>query len=162
VRDLALTAGGMVALVAGRKLVGLGMFAKGVQGLEQGWHEAHPDFEGGLRERWDEAIRFYEATHKHPVNRTLHVVGIPAIVGGAVGLLVFGAYRPLWWAAAGSFTGGWVLNIIGHAVFEKNAPAFADDPLSFIAGPVWDWQQMRHREPDPLDDAMHNAAAEVV
>ena len=37
---------------------------------------------------------------------------------------------------------GWAFNIVGHAVYEKNAPAFADDPLSFIAGPAWDLQQM--------------------
>ena len=32
----------------------------------------------------------------------------------------------------------WALNIIGHKAYEKKAPAFADDPLSFIAGPFWD------------------------
>ena len=35
------------------------------------------------------------------------------------------------------------MNIVGHAVFEKNRPAFADDPLSFLAGPVWDLGQVK-------------------
>jgi uncharacterized membrane protein YGL010W len=33
------------------------------------------------------------------------------------------------------------MNLVGHAVFEKNRPAFADDPLSFLAGPAWDLRQ---------------------
>jgi uncharacterized membrane protein YGL010W len=44
------------------------------------------------------------------------------------------------------------LNIVGHACFERRAPAFSDDPLSFVAGPVWDLQQLSARfrgaEPD--------------
>jgi uncharacterized membrane protein YGL010W len=38
------------------------------------------------------------------------------------------------------------LNFIGHGKYEKNAPAFADDPLSFIAGPVWDFQQILRKD----------------
>ena len=64
------------------------------------------------------------------------------IAGGAVGLLLFSPYRPLWFISAGSFTAGWVLNFVGHGVYEKRAPAFADDPLSFFAGPVWDFKQL--------------------
>lgn len=139
-RDVALTAGGMGALLLGRKLTGLGMFAKGALGLEQAWREAHPAFDGTLADRWEEAIGFYEATHADPVNRKLHVIGIPMILGGTAGLLLFKPFRPPWFVAASSFTTGWALNIIGHAMFEKNAPAFSDDPLSFIAGPVWDFK----------------------
>ena len=139
-RDVLYTAGGMGALLLGRKLVGLGMFTKGAMGLEQAWREAHPDFDGGLAERWEEAISFYEDTHSDATNRKLHVVGIPMILGGAAGLLLLKPYRPPWFVAATSFTAGWALNIIGHAAFEKNAPAFSDDPLSFIAGPVWDFK----------------------
>ncbi|MEW5850432.1 MAG: DUF962 domain-containing protein [Myxococcota bacterium] len=154
-RNVAMTAGGMVALLGGRKLVGLGLFAKGAHGLEQCWREEHPDFQGGLAERWQRAIKFYEATHSDPMNRKLHIVGIPIILGGTAGLLIFRPYRPLWFISAGAFAGGWALNIVGHAVFEKNAPAFADDPLSFLAGPIWDWQQVkgkRQRAPAASDE----------
>jgi len=139
-RDTATTAGGMVALLAGRKLTAIGLFAKGVYGLEQGWREAHPEFKGDLKERWDLAIENYEATHADEKNRILHQIGIPMIAGGAVGLLLFSTYRPAWFLAATTFTAGWALNIVGHYK-EGNKPAFADDPLSFLAGPVWDVQQ---------------------
>ncbi len=142
-RDVALTAGGMLALLGGQKVLGLAMFGKGALGLEELWRERHPEFSGDFSERWRRAQEFYEETHQHEVNRTLHVVGIPMIVGGAAGLLLFTPFGPRWIAAAGSFTAGWVLNFIGHGVYEKKAPAFADDPLSFIAGPMWDLQQVR-------------------
>lgn len=146
-RDIALTAGGMAALLAGRKLFALGAFGRGIRGLERGWRAAHPEFSGGLDERWQAAVRFYESTHRHPTNRWLHIVGIPLIAGGAGGLLVFPAYRPLWALSAGSFALGWALNIVGHVAFEKNRPAFADDPLSFVAGPVWDARRIRAIRP---------------
>jgi hypothetical protein len=142
-RSLALTAGGMAALLGGNKLLGAGLFMRGVAGLEANWRARRPRFEGGLPERWRCAARFYEQTHRHPVNRALHMAGIPMIVGGAVGLLTMPSYSPPWALAAGSFATGWALNIVGHAVFEKRRPAFAEDPLSFIAGPIWDLQQLR-------------------
>jgi hypothetical protein len=157
-RNVALTAGGLAALLAGRKLTAATMFAKGLIGLEQEWRDAHPDFDGDLKARWQRALDFYAATHEHPTNRKLHIVGIPFIVAGAVGLLVFPAYRPLWGASAVSFVGGWALNFIGHGVFEKKAPAFADDPLSFFAGPVWDFQQIFSGR-DASDAAAAEAAA---
>jgi hypothetical protein len=140
-RDVALTGLGMGALLAGQRALGLSLFAKGMVGLEEHWREVNA-FTGTGRERWDQAIAFYEATHQHPVNRALHVVGIPLVLGGAVGLLASRPLRPVWLAGAASFTLGWGLNFIGHGVFEKKAPAFADDPLSFIAGPVWDAQHL--------------------
>lgn len=141
-KHLAYALGGMGALLVGRKIAGITMFASGIAGLEKLWREAHPEFQGTLEERWAEAIRFYEETHSDKTNRTLHIVGIPMIAGGAVGLLLFSPLRPLWLLSAGSFTTGWVLNFIGHGVYEKKAPAFADDPLSFFAGPVWDFKQI--------------------
>jgi uncharacterized membrane protein YGL010W len=83
-------------------------------------------------------VRYYEETHQHPTNRLLHRIGIPLIVGGAAGLLLAPAFRPVWFASAGAFTLGWGLNLVGHAAFEKNRPAFSADPLSFVTGPLWD------------------------
>jgi hypothetical protein len=144
-RDVMSMAGGMVLLLGGRKALALGTFAKGARGLELSWREDN-DFDGSWRERWDRAISFYEESHKDPTNRKLHVVGIPIIVGGAAGLLFFPAYRPFWFLSASAFTFGWALNLIGHGLYEKNAPALADDPLSFLAGPWWDLQQLRKRK----------------
>lgn len=143
-RGVALTVGGMGALMTGSKVTALGLVAQGLRDIEAEWRVAHPDFVGGPRERWQAAIEFYEQTHRDPKNRMLHIVGIPIIVGGTTGLLVFPRYSPPWFVAAGAFGFGWALNILGHAVFEHNAPAFADDPLSFIAGPVWDLANLKN------------------
>ncbi len=156
-----LAVGGMAALLAGQKLAGLAMFAAGAAGIEKRWRKAHPEFQGGLKDRWKAAIDFYETQHKNDVNRKLHIVGIPMIVGGAVGLLASPSYTPPWLASAGLFAGGWALNIVGHAVYEKNKPAFSDDPLSFLAGPAWDLAQVftRGATAAGADDASVKAAA---
>lgn len=143
-RGVALTVGGMGALITGNKLTAVGLVAQGLRDIEAEWRAAHPDFVGGPRERWQRAVEFYEATHQDPKNRLLHIVGIPIIVGGTTGLLVFPRYTPPWFVAAGAFGFGWALNLVGHAVFERNAPAFADDPLSFVAGPVWDLTNLKN------------------
>jgi hypothetical protein len=141
-RDQAMAAAGGAALLTGQKLTAVFMFGRGVYGLEQQWRARHPEFRGGFKERWAASTSFYEQTHVDPTNRALHMAGIPLIVGGAVGLLAAPRYSPPWFLAAGAFVSGWTLNLVGHSKFEKNAPAFAEDPLSFVAGPVWDAQQL--------------------
>lgn len=140
--DMALLGGGTIALLAGFKVAGLTLVGLGAVDLERSWRARHTDWNGTFADRWQRAVALYEATHQEPTNRRLHVVGIPMIVGGVAGLLVFRPFGPLWLTAAGAFTAGWVLNFIGHGVYEKNAPAFADDPLAFIAGPAWDMRQL--------------------
>ncbi len=142
--------GGMATLLTGQKASALTMFARGVALLERSWRERNPDFEGGIKERVAESVRFYEENHRHPTNRRLHQIGIPMIVGGAAGLLVAPAFRPMWFASAGAFAVGWGLNIVGHAAFEKNRPAFSADPLSFITGPLWDVKQTLDNGSGPL------------
>lgn len=141
-RYLAMTAGGMGALLLGRKMTAISLFSSGMIGMERLYREEN-DFHGSFAERWDRSIKFYEETHSHDTNRMLHIVGIPIIVGGTVGLLAFRPPNPLWFGSAGAFIFGWTLNFIGHGIFEKSAPAFQDDPLSFVAGPVWDLDQFR-------------------
>ena len=77
-----------------------------------------------------------------------------------------GAPASAWGVAAGSFAFGWGLNIVGHQFFEKNAPAFKDDPLSFIAGPVWDLQQLaglgkKKKTPQATDADLHTNGVAV-
>ena len=149
-RDALLAGGGMAMLLTGSKLAALSMFARGAFGLERRWREQHPDVPRTWEARWAEAVRFYEQTHQHPTNRTLHRIGIPMIVGGLGALLVGRPFRPLWTLGALSFSAGWALNFIGHGFYERRAPAFQDDPLSFLAGPVWDWKQMRGAKVVPV------------
>ncbi|HEY4103664.1 MAG TPA: DUF962 domain-containing protein [Polyangiaceae bacterium] len=143
---VALAFGGMGALCFGFKRTALTLFGAGVRTLELDWRARHPEFRGGLAERWQASLDFYRETHQNPTNRTLHVIGIPLIVGGAVGLFASRPLSPvsgaLWLGSFAAFTGGWALNIVGHAVHEKRAPAFSEDGLSFLAGPVWDFQQL--------------------
>jgi hypothetical protein len=143
---VALTVAGMGALCAGFKKSALTLFGTGVRLLEKDWRSRHPDFNGSPAERWQRSLSFYRETHQNGTNRTLHLVGIPLIVGGAVGLFASKPFSPvtgpLWAGSLGAFTVGWALNIVGHAAFEKRAPAFSEDGLSFIAGPVWDIQEL--------------------
>ncbi len=141
-RGVAFTAGAGAALLGGRKLTALGMLATGLREIDADWRARHPDFEGGWRERWRRAAEDYEAAHRDPTNRKLHAVGVPIIVGGVAGLLVWPAYSPPWVLSAGAFGFGWGLNLVGHGVFEGNLPALADDPLGFVAGPVWDLSRL--------------------
>ncbi|HVY31592.1 MAG TPA: DUF962 domain-containing protein [Polyangiaceae bacterium] len=146
---VALSVAGMGALCAGFKLGALSLFGAGVRLLEKDWRARHPDFHGTASERWQESLSFYRETHQNGTNRTLHLIGIPLILGGAAGLFASRPLSPitgpLWAGSLGAFATGWALNILGHAAFEKRAPAFSDDGLSFIAGPVWDLQEMLGR-----------------
>ena len=141
-KDTGMLVGGMAALLGGNRLLGLSLFGRGVWRTEKRWRAAHPNFKGDFKARWQMALEHYDRTHQDPLNRSLHLVGIPMIAGGAIGLILSAPPRPLWLLSATSFSFGWLLNIVGHAAFEKGAPAFADDPLSFVAGPVWDLRQL--------------------
>jgi uncharacterized membrane protein YGL010W len=146
---VALSVAGMGALCAGFKLSALSLFSAGIKLLENDWRVRHPEFSGNAGERWQASLSFYRETHQNGTNRTLHLIGIPLIVGGAAGLFASKPFSPitgaLWASSLGVFATGWALNIVGHAAFEKRAPAFSDDGLSFIAGPVWDLQEMLKR-----------------
>ena len=40
-------------------------------------------------------------------------------------------------AAAALFVVGWAFQLVGHAVFEKNRPAFARNLRHLLVGPLW-------------------------
>jgi hypothetical protein len=143
---VALSVAGMGALCAGFKMSALSLFGAGIKLLEKDWRARHPEFAGNAAERWQESLSFYRETHQNGTYRTLHLIGIPLFLGGAAGLFASKPLSPitgtLWAGSLGAFAAGWALNLVGHAVYEKRAPAFSDDGLSFIAGPVWDLQTM--------------------
>lgn len=121
-------------------------FGLSLRSMESRWRQKR-SFSGTFAERWAHAIVHYEGTHQHPVNRALHVAGTPAVVAGTLGLAVSSPFVPLTWPiwgpSAAAFTLGWASNLVGHAVFERNPPAFADDPWSFLAGPMWEIDLLR-------------------
>jgi uncharacterized membrane protein YGL010W len=143
---VALAVAGMGALCFGFKRSAVSLFGLGVAALERDWRARHPEFQAGPRERWQAALSFYRQTHQHPTNRTLHVIGIPLIVGGAARRFASRPLSPvsggLWLGSLGAFGVGWALNLVGHALYERQAPAFSEDGLSFLAGPVWDLEQL--------------------
>ena len=147
-KDLGLAALGMGALLFGAGPLAIIPFGLGLRGMERKYRAKH-DFEGTFAQRWARSVKFYEGTHQNSTNRVLHAIGMPFIVAGAAGLLVSSPLNPLSWpiyaASFASFAGGWAFNLAGHKFFEKNAPAFADDPLSFVAGPMWEIDLIRKK-----------------
>jgi hypothetical protein len=136
----------MATLCLGFKVPALCLFAVGVFQIERDWRARHAAFRGGIGARWRCAVDFYAATHQEPTNRLLHIIGIPLIVGGALGLLAApSVFGPVRLASLTAFGVGWLLNLVGHAAFEKRAPAFSEDALSFLAGPAWDLRQLVDR-----------------
>jgi uncharacterized membrane protein YGL010W len=73
----------------------------------------------------------YASEHTKLGTKLTHMVGIPMIVASIPTSLV---NPPL---AGGLFVGGWALQFIGHAVFEKQKPSFFADPYYLLIGPVW-------------------------
>jgi hypothetical protein len=68
---------------------------------------------------FDEKMAYYRSQHTTTGVRATHLVGIPA-VAAALPLI---AARPR--VGVPLFLAGWTLQVIGHAVFEKNSPALS-------------------------------------
>ena len=75
-------------------------------------------------------VEDYKASHRHPLNRLSHSIGIPLI------LISLPLFFFNWRWALGCFAGGWVFQFIGHAI-EGNRPAFFGNPLYLLVGPLW-------------------------
>ncbi len=85
---------------------------------------------------WTDWIARYARSHRHPLNRLCHTLGIPMIVVS----LVLAAGAPfvdgLWQAAGLLFLLGWSLQFIGHAV-EGKPPEFFHDWRFLLVGLRW-------------------------
>lgn len=137
----ALALAGVAGLVLGAGPLAAVPFGLAMRRLEARYR-ARTGFDGPFDQRLARSLVYYEGTHAHPVNRALHVLGNPVIVASTLGLGVSSPFLPWTWPvyvpSLVGFTGGWAANLVGHFVFEKNRPAFEDDPLSFLSGPVWE------------------------
>jgi uncharacterized membrane protein YGL010W len=78
-----------------------------------------------------EYLKQYREAHRHPGTRLTHMVGIPMIAVS----LPLALLNPL--MGGGLFVGGWVLQFIGHYVFEHNNPQFFGDPVHLLIGVIW-------------------------
>jgi uncharacterized membrane protein YGL010W len=52
------------------------------------------------------------------------------------GLVLVGEALP-WTAGLALFLGGWALQFVGHALYEKRSPAFLKNLLHLLVGPAW-------------------------
>lgn len=92
----------------------------------------------------DEWIARYEQSHRHPVNRFCHLIGIPMIVVSLALLLAALFLHALWPLAIGLFLAGWVLQFVGHA-FEGKRPEFFSDWRFLLVGLRWWGRKMWNR-----------------
>jgi uncharacterized membrane protein YGL010W len=61
---------------------------------------------------------------------------------GAIMIALLALMLPLaritpWWAVTAIFVVGWAVQLAGHAVFEKNRPAFTQNLLQALIGPLF-------------------------
>ena len=94
--------------------------------------------------KWDEWIAAYAESHRHPVNRACHTVGIPLIVVSVVMMAVAIPVPALRTAAAVAFVAGWVFQFVGHA-FERKPPEFLKDWRFLFVGLRWWVAKLRGR-----------------
>jgi uncharacterized membrane protein YGL010W len=79
-----------------------------------------------------------------------------------VAMLAIGGYTP-WWLVIFLGIAGWVLQLMGHLVWEKNAPNFMRNGIQALVGPAYflaiavgDWQAPAARTPhSPWADGGH-------
>lgn len=93
---------------------------------------------------WEEWIEQYERSHRHPVNRFCHTIGIPLIAASLVVLLLVPLARWLWPAPLLMFVVGWAFQFIGHW-FEGKPPEFFRDWRFLLVGLRWWLAHIRGR-----------------
>ena len=87
---------------------------------------------------WSEWVERYGRSYTHPLNRALHLVGIPLILL-ALPLACGAVLQPrLAGVALLLFLVGWALQFAGHAV-EGKPPEFLQDPRFLLVGLRWWW-----------------------
>ena len=84
----------------------------------------------------DEWVKQYEQSHQHPVNRLLHLIGIPLI---ALSILLFTVvpFKPDFWPIPLiMFITGWLFQFAGHLI-EGKPPEFFHDWRFLFVGLRW-------------------------
>lgn len=88
------------------------------------------------RPSWQSWVEEYAQSHRHPVNRLCHTLGIPIIVLSLAMLPLTALVPGLWRASLALFVLGWVFQFTGHAV-EKTRPEFMKDWRFLLVGMRW-------------------------
>ena len=93
---------------------------------------------------WDDWIAQYGTSHRHPVNRICHTIGIPMIALSIILFVVSIFVDGLWPWALALFLVGWLFQFIGHA-FEGKPPEFFSDWRFLFVGLRWWFAKIRGR-----------------
>jgi uncharacterized membrane protein YGL010W len=91
---------------------------------------------------WDEWVAQYAQSHKHPVNRVCHTIGIPLIAASIPIAVIAPLVRGLWLLPLTMFVIGWILQFIGHW-FEGKPPEFFSDWRFLFVGLRWWFAKIR-------------------
>lgn len=85
---------------------------------------------------WHEWVHQYELGHLHPVNKTMHIIGIP-MIAVSIPLFVIVPFIPDFWPIPVTmFAVGWVLQFAGHWI-EGKPPEFFHDWRFLFVGLRW-------------------------
>lgn len=71
---------------------------------------------------FSEHMRYYREQHSSLGCKITHMFGVP-LIAASLPTLFFN-----WRIGLGMFACGWLLQFIGHYVFQKNNPVFLEDP----------------------------------
>ncbi|MFN2501164.1 MAG: Mpo1-like protein [Pyrinomonadaceae bacterium] len=85
---------------------------------------------------WDEWIEEYSESHRHPMNRLTHKIGIPMIAVSLVLIPLAFFVTGVWRIAIALFVIGWILQFVGH-YFEGKPPEFMKDYRFLFVGLRW-------------------------
>jgi len=92
----------------------------------------------------DDWLARYAESHRHPVNRVCHTVGIPTVVLSVLLAPVAIFVPPLRTPTLVLFGAGWTLQFVGHA-FEGKPPEFFKDWRFLFVGLRWWLAKVRGR-----------------
>ena len=92
----------------------------------------------------EEWIAQYAESHRHPVNRFCHTIGIPMIALSVVLFIVAVFARGVWPVALALFVAGWVFQFVGH-YYERKPPEFLKDWRFLFVGLRWWFAKIRGR-----------------
>jgi uncharacterized membrane protein YGL010W len=92
----------------------------------------------------EEWIDRYAVSHRHPVNRFCHTIGIPLIALSLPLFLLAAFVAGFWPIPTAMFVVGWVFQFVGHA-FEGKPPEFLSDWRFLLVGLRWWVAKLRGR-----------------
>jgi uncharacterized membrane protein YGL010W len=92
----------------------------------------------------EEWVAQYAGSHRHPVNRFCHTIGIPLIAASLPLFVASPFVTGLWRVPVAMFVAGWIFQFVGH-YFEGKPPEFLSDWRFLFVGLRWWFAKVRGR-----------------